>query len=298
MICYLYNAVAYFLQNWYFVLSCIGIIWVTSMWVWIFSSLDGIIKELKSNFEMPESEFEKIAQKLKTSVASDKIAFLVSLPGFVFVAYNVKLTLDGVAVVFVKIPASINGNLMFIAYLIILSSFCIYLVLATAHMFLSALRYLKLLTNSTVKLKILQKKRKVDLSKTINAILKTTFSWFVGVSLIMVLLLTFSNITIIASLLFVIAIGMAFFFIPQILFHKSICRSKEKLLERIESDFASKTNLPISSDCDSQNSLLLCMLYEQVEKISEWPLNTGLILQLFVSAIIPVITTVTGIIIK
>lgn len=144
----------------------------------------------------------------------------------------------------------------------------------------------------------MQKKSRFNLDKVISVNLRVTLVWFVGLSLMMVNLLTSSNDIIILTVLLVLAFGLILFFVPQFLFHKSIIISKDKLLAGFESDFSSKTTIPLSSDCDPRKSLLLCMLYERTEKISEWPLNTEPILQLVFFAIIPVVTTIVGIAIR
>ncbi len=64
------------------------------------------------------------------------------------------------------------------------------------------------------KLGIMQKKSRFNLDKVISVNLRVTLVWFVGLSLVMVNLLTSSNDIIILTLLLVLAFGLILFFVP------------------------------------------------------------------------------------
>jgi len=292
LLSYAYGAVPYFLQLWLYGLGCFGIVWVSSMWTWAFRSLEQIMKELKSTFEITEPEFDEIKHKFFKQISDDKISLLVSLPGYAFVAYYTWLIMSGRMLLPIDVPQSLQGNLIFGSYVVALFSFCLYFVFASAYKMASALLFLRSLSRSSVRLNILQIRRKIDLDTLNNAILTATFGWFVGVSLLMTVIFAFSSAAIITFLGSVIAVGLIFFFTPQILIHESICRSKKDLMRKIEKDFALNRGFPISSECDPQRALLLCMLFDQADKISEWPMNVGLVFQLLASAVIPVATAI------
>ncbi len=89
-------------------------------------------------------------------------------------------------------------------------------------------------------------------------------------------------------MVFVVAFGVIFFFIPQLFFHNSITNSKENLLGELEKEFSTKTKLPLSSDSKIDQALLICTLFDKIEGISEWTFEINTLVKLFVSVIIPV----------
>ena len=101
----------------------------------------------------------------------------------------------------------------------------------------------------------MQKKSRFNLDKVISVNLRVTLVWFVGLSLMMVNLLTSSNDIIILTLLLVSRIWTNIIFRPLISFSQINNNFKDKLLAGFESDFSSKTTIPLSSDCDPRKSL-------------------------------------------
>jgi len=293
MISFYYGASYFFLQVPYFSLGCFGIIWVSSMWTWAFNSLREIMNELKESFEIPESKFDNEARHFVELISSDKKAFFCSIPGYFFVAYHMWLMYSGKILLPFEIPKAVQ-NITFGIYVSIFFSTCIYFVFASAYILINALIFLKKLTKFPIRINILQVKKKIRLRRTIKAILIATIGWFVGASLVMTLLFVYANVVIIGFMIFIIAVGLMFFFIPQILIHNSICKSKEALLQKIESEFSSKVKLPLSPQCDVVQALLLCALFDQVERISEWPVEINTLLQLFGSTIIPIGTALVN----
>ena len=73
---------------------------------------------------------------------------------------------------------------------------------------------LRKVTKYPAKLGIMQKKSRFNLDKVISVNLRVTLVWFVGLSLMMVNLLTSSNDIIILTLLLVLAFGLILFFVP------------------------------------------------------------------------------------
>lgn len=292
---YQFNIESFYLHEWIFPLGCLGIIWVASTLVWGFNRVDALLEELKNSFDLPKSKFEETKCKFEKRVSNDKTALMWSIPIFGFVGYNLFAVLSGREEVFEKIPSAITSNISvnipYSAFSFVLFCFCGYLIAEGAVVLLSGLSLLNDLTKSPVKLKILQKRRKLNIDKFLSFITVITICWFIGVSIIMVLLITLPNMVILLFLFTVTAVGLTFFFVPQILFHRSITLAKEKMLETIEADFSSKTGVPLA-ECNPQEVMLLCMLYEQVEKTNDWPIRTQLLAQVIFSAILPVLTAV------
>jgi len=143
---------------------------------------------------------------------------------------------------------------------------------------------------------LLQKKR-VKLAKTNRVILGATVGWFVGVSLVMTILFVYSSMVVFTFLAFVVAFGMFFFFVPQLLFRNSIRKSKEDLLDKLESEFSTKTTLPLSQECNIDEALLLCALFDKIERISEWSFEPNTLFKLFSSVVIPVAFALTDLLI-
>jgi hypothetical protein len=287
-----YGALSYFLMNWLFAGCCTGIIVFTWVGGHCFLSLDEIVKELKSNFAISKSEFFKNEQDFRKAFANDKIGLLFSLPGLAMgVYYTLALLVYNLPQSMIP-PRSIYGNIVFDSYMLALFLFSGYLIFFAVQTMMRVFIFLRTLAKHSVKLNLLQVGRKINLKKTNNTLLILAIGWFVGVSLIMTTVLAFATAIIIIYLIFVTIFGLLIFIIPQTIFHQSIRRSKEALLRNIESSFSSKVSLPIDSGCDSQRGLLLCMLFDQVNLIGEWPLDISLLLQLLVSAAIPIVTAI------
>lgn len=293
-----YGAVREFLQMWLFSLGCFGVIWVSSFWTHIFGSMEEIMKELASVFGTKKSEFDNIKKDFVKLISNDRNAFLVSVPAFFFVAYHIWLLFSGGISINMEIPDPIKGNTIFAAYTLVFFSICLYFLFASAYLIFIALNFLRKVTKLPMRLSVLQIRRRVNLEKTTDAILLGTFGWFVGVSLVMTVLFAYSSTVIIAFLVLVVTIGLAFFFIPEILIHGSICKAKRRLHRKIQKEFKSKAKLPLSAECDTHQALLLCTLFDQVDKVEEWIVRTSTLIQLFGSTVIPIATAVIGLLQK
>ena len=194
-------------------------------------------------------------------------------------------------------PEIYPGNLVLVLYAAILFSIVMYLIFASVYLMFHGLVFLKKIANFPAKISLLQIKRRVKLVVVNNFILMTTIGWFVGVSLVMTILFVYASTIILGFMFFVISFGLFFFFLPQLIFRDSIKQTKENLLRRIESEFSLKARLPLSPDCNIMEALLLCSLFDQVEKMSEWTYETSTLFKLFSSVIIPVVTAFVGIVI-
>jgi hypothetical protein len=299
LICYSYGATSFYLVDLFFPALTIGIIVVSYHYVWLFfNHLHKAIAEIGNNFSIPPKEFEKIRHSYFKSVNNDKISLIASIPGFVFIIYLISLIWNGSMIYFGQLPPALQGNLVYFSFSTIASCFGMYLILSPCYMMLCTYYTLRKLTAYPAKIQIMQKRNRLHLDKVVGLNLRIVLVWFIGLSLMMVNLLTLSGYEVLLSLFFVLLFGLGIFFIPQFLIRKSILSSKEKLLSQIEGDLLSNTNIPLSSNCDSQKSLLLYMLYERTEKISEWPLNTQPLMELTFYAIIPILTTIIGTLIK
>ena len=114
----------------------------------------------------------------------------------------------------------------------------------------------------------------------------------------MTILFSYSSLIVFSFMAFVVAFGLLFFFIPQFFFHDSISNSKEQILGELEKDFLAKTKLPLSSDSKVDQALLICTLFDKIERISEWVFESDTVIKLFVSMIIPVAFAFFDLIIK
>jgi hypothetical protein len=285
---------SFFLQNWLFAMGCIIVGLNTSMLIWAFKSLGKIIKELRSSFDITEYAFNKIERDFRKSVSASRIAFLPLLIGVGFAAYEYFQVASRNSTIF--LPPFPNGSFPLSVYSLVLFSFCSFLGLFTVYVFACFLNFLRKVAKNDIKIEVLQRSRKVDLNKTENLIKKSTISWFIGVSIVMTLLLTFSNVFIAIVLTVLIVAGFCLFFIPQFFFHESICNSKKKLFKIIEEDFRkAKANPPISEECNLQRGILSCIEFEQVNKTGEYPIDTTFLALIFFSAIIPIATTILGV---
>ena len=295
LISIIYN-LQYYFQFWYIYIGIFGIIWVSTLWVWGFNYLKEVILEIKLIFEKEEiKKIDKDIQEFISSVSNDLNLFLFSIPGFIIVTY----TLWRIHNRSINLPLNISkiffDNVILETYIIIIVLFCAYFIFASVFILFNGILYFKKISKYSVKIKLLQL-RNLKFEKINNALLVSTAGWFVGVSLIMTLLFIYSNIIIIIFLAFVVIFGLSFFFIPQILLHKSISKSKENLLLKIGSEFSSKIKFPTSPNNNIMEGLLLCLIFDQVSQISEWPINTNTVFKLLSSIIIPVTTALIGII--
>lgn len=291
-----YNAPLYFLRVPYFSLGCIGIIWVTSMWCLAFASIEDMTKEIETVFDVQKSCLNSIIQDFVKRVSDDKRLFLSSVPGFVFVAYHLWLVFTGRISIPYVVPKALQGNIVFGSYVAVLFSLCIYLIFISVYGIVSVWFLFSKIEHFTAKINLLQTKRKVNLEKTIRLLLLGTISYFVGVSLAMTILFAYTSAVILIFLAFVVASGLSFFLVPQIYLHRSIKRSKENLLAKIESEFSAKTTIPLSSECDVMEGLLLCTLFDRVDNISEWPMDFGTLFKLASSVLVPVAAALIGIV--
>jgi len=294
VLCAAYGATSYFLKNWLFAGCCVGIALVVIIGDRYFLSLDEIMNELKSNFTTSEVQFEKNERDFRTGISNDKIILLLSFPGLLIGVYYTRAILGLSITPSMVLPQPLQGNVLFIAYMLALFMFSGYTIFLAIQTVIRILVFLREIAKSPAKLSLLQVGRRINLTKTNNALLALSTAWFIGVSFIMTTLLAFATTVIVIYLATLTIIGLLLFLAPQIFFHQSIRRSKEALLRDIESNFSSKVTLPITPECDPQKALLLCMLFEQVNQIGEWPLSSSLVLQLFGSAVIPIATTIVG----
>lgn len=286
----------FFLGNWLFYLGSIIIAINILGIVWGYGSLSKVFNELRNEFEISEKDFTQLANELRKNVSNEKKAILCSIPGFALVGIAYYQVKSGQATIFIPVPTNVGWTLPLSIYSIVVFSLCAFLGLSTVYMFYCFLRFIEKITKHDIKVSVLQKNGQVGIDRTIQFIFKMTFSWFIAVSLIMTLLLTYSSIYIIGVLLILVIAGFAIFFVPQYFFHRSIVRSKEKLLNNIEASFSkAKANPPISEDCNIQIGLLSCLEFEQVNRIGNYPLDIPLFLQIIFSGLIPIVTTVIAI---
>jgi hypothetical protein len=293
-----YGVILYFVQMWLFTFAVLGIMWVTSMWVWAFKTMPKIMDELFSNFQVSEHDFNKLKQSFIKSISDDKLNFVVSIPGFAFATYHIWLLFSGQISLPIQTPQTLVGNYVFGAYVLILFFICVYLICASAHLLLRAILFISELTKFPIRINLLQFKNKVSLNQTNNAIVIGSCSWFVGVSFVMTIVFVYSSTIIVAFLVSVVAVGLLFFFIPQVFLHKAIRSSKEILLSEITAEFSKRVSLPLSPKCDTNEALLLYLLLDYVNKIKEWPFDIGNLFNVLASSIIPIMTTIIGIVIK
>jgi len=282
-----YNLLDNFLQVMYFPLATFGIIWVSSLWTWGFNSLAGIFKEIDATFEIDPSQFKEVVKNFSSNLSSDKRGFLFSIPGFAFLFYHSWLILKGEITIPNVLPFGFSQNFWMFVYVTALFAFVMYLIFASVSLLIHGLLFLRRITRYKTRIK-LPPKNKVKLEKTNGVILRATFGWFVGVSLVMTLLFSYSSTIVFSFMAFVVAFGLLFFFIPQLFFHNSISNSKEKLLGELEKEFSTKTKLPLSSDSNIDQALLICTLFDKIERISEWTFESNTLIKLFSSVIIPV----------
>jgi len=290
-----YNFLDYFLKIWYFPLASFGIIWVSSLWTWGFAFLQRMFEELGSTFEIEELQFKKVVEDLVRRLSNDKRALLFSIPGFAFLIYHTWLIQTGGLVIPFIEPSAVSTNLVMFVYVMALFAFVMYFIFASVYLLFNGLLFLKKTTRFPIRIRLLQKK-KVKLDKTNQVILGSTIGWFVGVSFVMTILFVYSSTVVFSFLVFVVAFGMLFFFIPQLLFRNSIRNSKENLLDKVESEFSIKVKFPLSSECNINEALLLCAIFDKVERISEWSFETSTLFKLFSSVVIPVAVFLMGLI--
>lgn len=190
-------------------------------------------------------------------------------------------------------PSAVSTNLVLFVYVTALFALAMYFIFASVYLLFNSLLFLKKTTRFPIRIRLLQKK-KVKFDKTNRVLLGGTICWFVGVSHIMTILFVYSSTVVLSFLVFVVAFGMLFFFIPQLLFRNSIRNSKENLLDKVESEFSIKVKLPLSSECNINEALLLCAIFDKVERISEWAFETNTLFKLFSSIVIPVAVFLMG----
>lgn len=298
LISQLQGVVLSFLQMWLYSLGCFGIIWVSSFWNWVNNSMDGIMRELEMLFKTKNSNFDFLKDDFLRLISNDRNAFLVSIPAYSFVAYHVWLISSGRITFLMEIPELLKSSLVFNFYSIIFFSICMYFLSATVYMIFEALVFLRKLKRLRLKLRMLPVRRKISFEKTTEAILTGTLGWFVGVSLVMTILFAYSSIIIVVFLAAVIAVGLVFFFVPQIFIHGSICKAKIRLHKRILNQLRPNAKLPLSPECNTNQVLLLCAFFDQVDRIEEWPVKAGTLIQLTGSTIIPIATAIVGLLQK
>lgn len=285
-ICYSSGATSEYFNGFFFPTLCIGIILVAYHYVWGFNHLDEAVNEIGDNFHVPKEEFKRLKQSYLKRMNSDKMALIATIPGLLLDVYGISL-----------FPSHLLANIPYISFTAIAACFGYYLILAPIYMVICSVYFLNKVTSYPAKLHIMQKKNRLQLHKFLTLNLRLTLVWFLGFSLLLVNFWGSGYIGPI-GLLVVLSIGIVLFLIPQLLFRRAILHAKENLLTEIESELLSKTTIPLSSKNDPQQSLFLYMLFERTERISAWTLNTEPLVQLFLYAIIPVLTTIIGILIK
>lgn len=292
----LHGSPSSFLEMPYFYLGTLGIIFVSLVMNWGFAQIDKITEELKSNFEIEESQVESIKHRFINHISSDKRILLFSIPGYFFAVYHFWLVYNNLISFPFEVPAGFHNSAWMMAYVFILLAIVMYLILTSAYFIIYSVVFLKKYAQFPLKIKLLQVRRKVRLDKTVTVILRITIYWFIGVSLVMTILYVYSSTVILISLLFVITIGLTFFFVPMLLFNHSIKATKMKLLSKISLELSQRIRIPLPLECDVMEALLLCAVFDQVDRISDWPLEYNTVFRLTSSIIIPIITALVGII--
>jgi len=280
----------------YFYLGTFGIIFVSLVMSWGFALIDKITEELKSIFEIEESELEFIKHDFISHISSDKRIFIFSIPGFFFAGYHFWLLYNNIISFPFEVPVEFHYSAWMMAYALIFFFIVMYLIITSAYFMIYSIAFLRKVTQFPLKIHLLQARRRVKLDKTVSTILRVTIYWFIGVSLVMTVLYVYSSTVILVSLFLVVAIGLIFFFVPMLLFNHSIKTAKVKLLSKISSEFSQRISIPLPPEYDAMEALLLCAVFDQVERVSDWPFEYNTIFRLTGSIIVPIITALVGII--
>lgn len=144
---------------------------------------------------------------------------------------------------------------------------------------------MKKLANYPIRLNILEPGRFPKLEPIAKFSLKGAFAYFLGISAATVLTTGPSLFFIVVeSVLFVL--GLILFFVPQYALHKSIKKSKTTMLGSVSQKFQEEYR----KEKDYLKILTFCTLFDEIEKLREWPFTVTILNQLIVSAFIPVVT--------
>jgi hypothetical protein len=98
-------------------------------------------------------------------------------------------------------------------------------------------------------------------------------------------------------LIILTAMGLMILLLPQLYLRKAIQRYKDEVKSEIIKRFRARWSR-LDENLDRLDLITLCKLFNEVESIEEWPFGKGRIIQEALTSLIPLVTSLIGIIIR
>jgi len=259
--------------------------YVMGVFCWAWKTYEPMLKKVGESFEIEEPRFKSIIENyLQKEVYNDRywlIACLVIGAPFVIISDLAVLTTEWIRWPLLRATFSQPLSL---ANVVVLESTLAFLLSIAAYLVFIHSRFMRKLANYPIRFNIVEPKRFPKLELIAKFSLKGAFAYFLGISVATVLTVGPSLFFIVVELL-LFEISLILFFAPQYALHVSIKKSKIAILTTISEKFQEEYR----KERDYLKILTFCTLFNEVERLREWPFTLTILNQLAVSAFMPIV---------
>jgi hypothetical protein len=260
--------------------------WVTCVLCWAHSVYADILRKIESSFQVDAKEYEGKVEAHVRTVYEDKRWLVASSPGLVLaiLATAPLPTRTIFEPVTGKVVLSMLSFPPLAAFCILASCLFAFVSVVGGYLLCEFTSFVLSLSKYKVRLHVAETQRTPRLDVLARFSLRSSETWFVGLA--MGTFLFYQGVTVMSSAIYVpfLLLGFLTFIIPQYSLHKGIQGAKEDILD----DLAGKIRDEYESGGKDWTKLVaLSLLFEEAQRIREWPFSTSTIRELLVSSLVP-----------
>lgn len=283
-------------------LGVFGIFWVVASLLWGTSRYSNIWTEIKVCFNVSKSDYDKVVQKWLKRITNNWISFILTLftgaPLYYLLIYSfTSNSSDKFKIVPCILPIFWYAHDTILSLKVLIITIYFWVVISLIVTAAWALVGHMLLTMDVGRFPLKEiynaSQRLISLA---SFSLIASVAWFVGVSLIIVLLENnLSNFVALMVVITLSVIGILLFFVPQITIHSSLEKEKENLLLRIGEEYDNLLEELLGSSEDKLDTITSRI--DKIEKIKDytanirtWIYDLPTLIRLVAASLLPLLT--------
>lgn len=285
----------YYLEQWWIPLIVGGTSWVSLALTWFFSRYRKIFSDAMASFNIKSGQREKLLGTFSSRISDDSTIIIYSVPWIVIIISYILLAREVVVVIPLEIHESILTNPLLLAYSISLGTISAYHIGMGTYIIVKGNQFVRDICKFPLKTIPLEIRHRTGLHSLARFAFMSSISWFVDVGIATILVVTIVDIFTVATLAALTIIGLLILLLPQIYLRRSILRYKDDVQSQIIEKFRSKWD-NLDENLGRVGLITLSELFNQVERIEEWPFGKGRTVQEALTAVLPLVTSIIGLI--